>query len=259
MGGAASSQGGIASLLSSLGGGGGKGGMGATTQQQLPGTNSGLTITPATGIEALIAQRAAQQQMGEQIAQQLAPAAMYMDPSMAGALLNQRVSPDYAFAQQLQALKAPTYRESANYVAPAANTYAQSAFTAATPGAATSEATKAEMVKALLGGEGLDRFSYAPSQDRYGNGNSRSTTSMDTVGSYLPGGVNTANPGSWFNQTVANMTDKDKPTGAVTSSPRPISRSTNQTSNNTYGGGNAGGSSGGSSGGSAGNRSESRR
>jgi hypothetical protein len=112
MGGATLGQGGISALR------GGKGGNSMTGQQQLPGSNSGLNLSPAAGLEALIAQRAAQQQMGGQIAQQLAPAAMYMDPSMAGALLNQRVSPDYAFAQQMQALKAPSYREAANYTAP---------------------------------------------------------------------------------------------------------------------------------------------
>ena len=59
-----------------------------------------------------------------------------------------------------------------------------------------------------------------------GGGGNRSTTSIATPASYLPGGVNTRNPGSIANTLAAQLTSKPKGPTAPTSSPRPISRST---------------------------------
>jgi hypothetical protein len=56
----------------------------------------------------------------------------------------------------------------------------------------------------------------------YGGGG-RGTTSMDTVGSYAPGGVNTANPGSFGNRMAATATSRSQ--GAPTQADRPVSRS----------------------------------
>lgn len=59
----------------------------------------------------------------------------------------------------------------------------------------------------------------------YGGGRSegRSTTSMATLGSYMPGGVNTRNPASLSNRVAAAATSR--PQGAPTQSDRPVSRS----------------------------------
>jgi hypothetical protein len=56
-----------------------------------------------------------------------------------------------------------------------------------------------------------------------GDRNNRSTTSMATAGSYMPGGVNTRNPNSAVNRAAAALS---RPQGAPTQSNRPISRST---------------------------------
>ena len=45
---------------------------------------------------------------------------------------------------------------------------------------------------------------------------------LSTVGSYLPGGVNTANPGSFLNTAAANMTSRSQ--GAPTAASRPAAR-----------------------------------
>lgn len=113
MGGAVTSQGGIANL-----GGKGAGVTGASRSPTTAQTLDPQMLANRSALESMIAQRAGQQQFGNQLAQQFAPAAMYLDPSMVGALLNQRVSPDYAFAQQMKALQAPSYRETANYAVP---------------------------------------------------------------------------------------------------------------------------------------------
>jgi hypothetical protein len=59
-----------------------------------------------------------------------------------------------------------------------------------------------------------------------GGGSGRATRSLATPASYLPGGVNTRNPGSIANTLAAQLTSKPKGPTAPTSSPRPISRST---------------------------------
>lgn len=58
------------------------------------------------------------------------------------------------------------------------------------------------------------------SSTSYGSG--RSTTSMATIGSYAPGGVNTTNPGSLRNQFAAGLSG---PQGKPPAADRPISRS----------------------------------
>jgi hypothetical protein len=54
-----------------------------------------------------------------------------------------------------------------------------------------------------------------------GGGAGRSTTSMATPGSYLPGGVNTNNPGSRVNQAVASLS---RPQGKPTQANKPVAR-----------------------------------
>jgi hypothetical protein len=44
---------------------------------------------------------------------------------------------------------------------------------------------------------------------------------MDTLGSYLPGGVNTNNPGSRVNQAVASLS---RPQGKPTQANKPVAR-----------------------------------
>lgn len=78
-------------------------------------------------------------------------------------------------------------------------------------------------------------------QDRgnvsYGGGSSgRSTVSGATIGSYMPGGVNTNNPGSIANRTAAALTSR--PQSAPTAANRPVTRSS------ASGGGASGGGGG---------------
>lgn len=70
----------------------------------------------------------------------------------------------------------------------------------------------------ISGGEG--RGGYSPSVGAGREG--RSTTSMDTIGSYAPGGVNTANPSSLGNRMAASLSG---PQGKPTAADRPVSRS----------------------------------
>jgi hypothetical protein len=56
-----------------------------------------------------------------------------------------------------------------------------------------------------------------------GGGAERGTTSMATIGSYMPGGMNTSNPGSLKNEMAARLTSGKQ--SAPTASDRPISRS----------------------------------
>jgi hypothetical protein len=64
-----------------------------------------------------------------------------------------------------------------------------------------------------------DRAKAAPAQS--GGGGNRGTTSMATIGSYMPGGVNTNNPGSRVNQAIASLS---KPQGKPTQANRPVAR-----------------------------------
>lgn len=80
-------------------------------------------------------------------------------------------------------------------------------------------------------------------QDRgnvsYGNAGGsggRNTSSFDTIGSYMPGGVNTRNPGSLANRTAAALTSR--PQSAPTAANRPVTRSS------ASGGGASGGGGG---------------
>lgn len=75
------------------------------------------------------------------------------------------------------------------------------------------------------------------------------TRSMDTIGSYMPGGVNTNNPNSLGNRLAAALTGGEQ--GLPTAADRPISRSSG-VSGGGGGGWGGGSSSGGSSGGSYG-------
>jgi len=52
----------------------------------------------------------------------------------------------------------------------------------------------------------------------------RSTTSINTPLSRAPGGIDTVNPGSTFNQIVALATGSNRPTKQPTKSSRPVSR-----------------------------------
>lgn len=119
-------------------------------------------------------------------------------------------------------------------------------------GGGTASAAATSSGGMAYGGEGMDRYSYA--KDYGGNNGYPGTTSWDTVGSYLPGGMNTSNPGSLKNTIAAALTSGKQ--AAPTAANRPISRS----SASAYGGQSGGGSSGGSSsGGSSSGRNESRR
>ena len=55
-------------------------------------------------------------------------------------------------------------------------------------------------------------------------GDRRSTTSINTLTSRLPGGIDTVNPGSTFNQIAALATGSNRPTKQPTKSSRPVSR-----------------------------------
>lgn len=77
---------------------------------------------------------------------------------------------------------------------------------------------------------------YGGREDRSTYGGGRGTTSMDTLSSYAPGGVNTRNPGSTFNQTAAALTSR--PQSAPTAANRPVTRSS------ASGGGASGGGGG---------------
>lgn len=103
------------------------------------------------------------------------------------------------------------------------------------------------------GGGGSDRGMMSS-----GGGGGRSTTSMATPASYMPGGVNTRNPGSLANRVAAAATSKPAgptaPTGGRAAS-APPSRPGASKGGGSKGGGSKGGNTGGGSrGGSASRR-----
>jgi hypothetical protein len=71
------------------------------------------------------------------------------------------------------------------------------------------------------GGGGAERAAAMAEAARAAGGGNRSTTSLATPASYLPGGVNTRNPGSLANRVVAAMTPAQ---GAPTAANRPVAR-----------------------------------
>ena len=99
----------------------------------------------------------------------------------------------------------------------------------AAPAAASGSAaaTSAAPYQAPLAGQDRGR-DLADRQASLGSGG-RSTTSMNTIGSYAPGGVNTRNPNSAINRAAAAATSKSPgstaPTGGRAASP-PATRST---------------------------------
>lgn len=76
--------------------------------------------------------------------------------------------------------------------------------------------TAGQPVATQGGGGGRDRDGVG------GGGGGRSTTSMATPGSYMPGGVNTRNPSSAANRAAAALSG---PQRAPTQADRPVSRS----------------------------------
>ena len=70
------------------------------------------------------------------------------------------------------------------------------------------------------GGGGAERAAAMAAAQRSGGG--RATTSMATPASYLPGGVNTRNPGSIANTLAASLS---RPQSAPTQANRPVARS----------------------------------
>lgn len=71
------------------------------------------------------------------------------------------------------------------------------------------------------GGGGAERAAAMAAAQRSGGGG-RATTSMATPASYLPGGVNTRNPGSIANTLAASLS---RPQSAPTQANRPVARS----------------------------------
>ena len=71
------------------------------------------------------------------------------------------------------------------------------------------------------GGGGAERAAAMAATSRAAGGGNRSTTSLATPASYLPGGVNTRNPGSLANRVVAAMAPAQ---GAPTAANRPVAR-----------------------------------
>lgn len=82
-------------------------------------------------------------------------------------------------------------------------------------GGAGGSASASVPVSPSRGGGGRD--SYGPTT----SGSGRSTTSMATLGAYLPGGIYTRNPDSLVNRTAAAMS---APQGAPTAANRPVAR-----------------------------------
>ena len=87
------------------------------------------------------------------------------------------------------------------------------------PMAPTAPAAPAAPVE--RGGGGAERAAAMAEAARVAGGGNRSTTSLATPASYLPGGVNTRNPGSLANRVVAAMTPAQ---GAPTAANRPVAR-----------------------------------
>jgi hypothetical protein len=71
------------------------------------------------------------------------------------------------------------------------------------------------------GGGGAERAAAMAASSRAAGGGNRSTTSMATPASYMPGGVNTRNPGSLANRVAAAAS---APQRAPTASNRPARR-----------------------------------
>jgi hypothetical protein len=87
------------------------------------------------------------------------------------------------------------------------------------PMAPTAPAAPAAPVE--RGGGGAERAAAMAEAARAAGGGNRSTTSLATPASYLPGGVNTRNPGSLANRVVAAMAPAQ---GAPTAANRPVAR-----------------------------------
>lgn len=116
-------------------------------------------------------------------------------------------------------------------------------------GQAVAGSGAANSARIINGGGGR----YGDGSTTYGNaGGAPGTRSFDTVGSYMPGGVNTANPNSLGNRIAAAISNGIA-NGTITAADRPVSRSTGSYySGGSGGGGSAGSSSSGGSGGYSG-------
>lgn len=92
---------------------------------------------------------------------------------------------------------------------------------------ASAPAATAALSAAREYGAGADR-GYSPA----GGSGGKSTTSMDTYGSYMPGGVNTNNPNSLGNRMAASLSG---PQSAPTAANRPVTRETASSSGGSGG------------------------
>lgn len=82
--------------------------------------------------------------------------------------------------------------------------------------------TPAPAAPVARGGGGGGGAAATAAAAKSGGGGNRSTTSIATPASYLPGGVNTRNPGSIANRVAAALS---RPQGAPTQANRPVARS----------------------------------
>jgi len=90
------------------------------------------------------------------------------------------------------------------------------------PAAVAQPAPVAPAAPVERGGAGAERAAAMAAAARAAGGGNRGTTSLATPASYLPGGVNTNNPGSLANRIVAAMAPAQ---GAPTAANRPVARS----------------------------------
>jgi hypothetical protein len=131
------------------------------------------------------------------------------------------------YQQSLDALRAEAPGQYAALTAPFINpvTGAAPAAPFGTSGAqiTPNTPTSAALIGAMSGGGG---GGGVPVRTGTSGGGKGGTTSINTPMSYLPGGVNTANPSSTINRVAAALSG---PQGAPTSSSRPVARPTTTT------------------------------
>jgi hypothetical protein len=123
------------------------------------------------------------------------------------------------------------YQQQLAQMAPGQRAFIESMFinpmTGAAPGmqfgaqAAPTAASATPAAPVERGGGGAGRAAEMAEAARAAGGGNRSTTSLATPASYLPGGVNTRNPGSLANRVAAAAS---APQRAPTASNRPVAR-----------------------------------
>lgn len=119
------------------------------------------------------------------------------------------------------------YQQQLAQMAPGQRAFIDSMFinplTGAAPASVAAAQAQANAAATAAQRAGQSAVEYGRGGEQRGAAVGSNTRSFDTIGSYMPGGVNTRNPGSLANQAVAALGAKQ---GAPTAKDRPVSRST---------------------------------